>query len=128
LPQDQTGNRLPSQPKHKVAMTLIHDKPLAAGSSLSFVGTWAYNGSMYPTIGNVGLYEIPSYSRFDASARWTSKDQIMSVQLYVNNLLDEIGLNEFVASGGFGGQVFLGSPNNHREIGLTFRYSPDLTR
>ena len=128
LPQDQTGNRLPSQPKHKVAMTLIHDKPLAAGSSLSFVGTWAYNGSMYPTIGNVDLYEIPSYSRFDASVRWTSKDQIMSVQLYVNNLLDEIGLNEFTASGGFGGQVFLGSPNNHREIGLTFRYSPDLTR
>jgi len=128
LPQDQTGNRLPSQPKHKFAMTLIHDKPLAAGSSLSFVGTWAYNGSMYPTIGNVDLYEIPSYSRFDASVRWTSKDQIMSVQLYVNNLLDEIGLNEFTASGGFGGQVFLGSPNNHREIGLTFRYSPDLTR
>ena len=128
LPQDQTGNRLPSQPKHKFAMTLIHDKPLAAGSSLSFVGTWAYNGSMYPTIGNVDLYEIPSYSRFDASVRWTSKDQILSAQLYVNNLLDEIGLNEFTASGGFGGQVFLGSPNNHREIGLTFRYSPDLTR
>ena len=128
LPQDQTGNRLPSQPKHKVAMTLIHDKPLAAGSSLSFLGTWAYNGSMYPTIGNVDLYEIPSYSRFDASVRWTSKDQILSAQLYVNNLLDEIGLNEFTASGGFGGQVFLGSPNNHREIGLTFRYSPDLSR
>ena len=128
LPQDQTGNRLPSQPKHKFAMTLIHDKPLAAGSSLSFLGTWAYNGSMYPTIGNVDLYEIPSYSRFDASVSWTSKDQILSVQLYVNNLLDEIGLNEFVASGGFGGQVFLGSPNNHREIGLTFRYSPNLTR
>ena len=128
LPQDQTGNRLPSQPKHKFAMTLIHDKPLAAGSSLSFLGTWAYNGSMYPTIGNVDLYEIPSYSRFDASVRWTSKDQILSAQLYVNNLLDEIGLNEFTASGGFGGQVFLGSPNNHREIGLTFRYSPDLSR
>ena len=127
LPQDQTGNSLPSQPKHKAAMTLIHDIPLAGGSSLSFLGTWAYNGSMYPSIGNVDLYEIPGYSRFDASMIWSSKDQSLSAQLYVNNILDKIGLNEFVASGGFGGQVFLGSPTNHREIGLTLRWSPDVS-
>jgi outer membrane receptor protein involved in Fe transport len=127
LPQDQTGNQLPSQATHKAAMTLIHDVPLADGSFLSFLGTWAYNGSMYPTIGNVNLYEIPGYSRFDASMIWTSKGQNLSAQLYVNNILDEIGLNEFIASGGFGGQVFLGSPTNHREIGLTLRWSPDLS-
>ena len=45
---------------------------------------------------------------------------------FVNNALDEIGLNEFVASGGFGGQVFLGSPTNHREYGLILRWTPDL--
>ncbi|MGI9233675.1 MAG: TonB-dependent receptor [Woeseiaceae bacterium] len=126
LPQDQTGNQLPSQPNHKAAMTLMHDRDLTGGSSLSFLGTWAYNGSMYPTIANVDLYEIDAYSRFDASATWTSSDQDWSAQLYVNNILDEIGLNEFIASGGFGGQVFLGSPTNHREIGLTIRWTPDL--
>ena len=128
LPQDLTGNQLPSQAKHKAAMTVIHNMGLANGSSLSFLGTWAYNGDMYPTIGNVDLYEIDAYDRFDASVTWTSTDQNLSAQLYVNNVLDEIGLNEFTADGGFGGQVFLGSPTNHREIGLTLRWSPDLSR
>jgi outer membrane receptor protein involved in Fe transport len=126
LPQDQTGNQLPSQPNHKAAVSLIHDRGLPNGSSLSFLGTWAYNGEMYPTIANVDLYKIPSYDRFDASVTWTSEDESWSAQLYVNNILDEIGLNEFVASGGFGGQVFLGSATNHREIGLTLRWSPSF--
>ena len=124
LPEEQTGNRLPSQPKHKTALSLMHEMGLDDGSSVNFLGTWTYNGSMYPTIGNVELYKIPSYHRLDAAVSWTTQDEKWSTQLYVNNLLDEIGLNEFVASGGFGGQVFLGSPTNHREIGLTVRWSP----
>jgi hypothetical protein len=44
----------------------------------------------------------------------------------VNNVFDKIGLNEFVASGGFGGQVFLGSPTNHREVGVTVRWTPEF--
>ena len=99
---------------------------LSDGSNLSFLGTWAYNGDMYPTIGNVDLYEIEAYDRLDASVTWTSKDEQWSAMLYANNLLDEIGLNEFVASGGFGGQVFLGSPTNHREYGLILRWTPNF--
>ena len=124
LPEEQTGNQLPSQPNHKAAISLLHDKALPGGSTLGFLGTWVYNGSMYPTIGNVDLYKLPAYSRLDGAVNWTSQDQKWSAQLYVNNLFDEIGLNEFVASGGFGGQVFLGSPTNHREIGVTVRWTP----
>ncbi len=124
LPEEQTGNRLPSQPKHKTALSLMHEMALDDGSSVNFLSTWTYNGSMYPTIGNVDLYKIPAYHRLDAAVSWTTQDEKWSTQLYVNNVLDEIGLNEFVASGGFGGQVFLGSPTNHREIGLTVRWSP----
>ena len=126
LPSDQTGNQLPSQANHKASTSILHNMDLGNGSSLSFLGTWAYNGSMYPSIGNVDLYKMPSYSRFDASATWTAADEKLSVQLYINNLTDEIGLNEFIASGGFGGQVFLGSPTNHREIGLTMRWMPQF--
>ena len=126
LPEDQTGNQLPSQPKHKAAVSLIHDRELANGNSLGFLGTWTYNGSMYPTIGNVDLYKINAYSRVDGAITYTNHDQNWSAQFYVNNLLDKIGLNEFVASGGFGGQVFLGSPTNHREIGVTLRWSPSF--
>ena len=81
---------------------------------------------MYPTIGNVDLYEIPSSNRFDGSATWTSADEEISVMLYVNNITDEITLNELIASGGHGGMVFLGSPTNHRELGITMRWTPQL--
>ena len=126
LPSDQTGNQLPSQANHKASTSILHNMDLGNGSSLSFLGTWAYNGSMYPSIGNIDLYKMPSYSRIDASATWTAADEKLSVQLYINNLTDEIGLNEFIASGGFGGQVFLGSPTNHREIGMTMRWMPQF--
>ena len=126
LPSDQTGNRLPSQAKHKAATSVLYNMEMAGGSSWSLLGTWAYNGSMYPTIGNVDLYEIPSSNRFDASATWTNAAEEVSVMLYVNNLTDEITLNEFIASGGHGGMVFLGSPTNHREMGITMRWTPNF--
>ena len=99
---------------------------LSNGSKLNFMGTWTYQSEMYPTIGNVDLYEINGYDRLDLSVTWIDPDETWSAQIYVNNALDEIGLNEFVASGGFGGQVFLGSPTNHREYGLILRWTPDL--
>lgn len=126
LPADQTGNVLPSQAKHKAATSLLHNVEMSGGSSWTLLGTWAYNGSMYPTIGNVDLYEIPSSNRFDGSATWTSADDEISVMMYVNNITDEITLNELIASGGHGGMVFLGSPTNQRELGITMRWTPQL--
>ena len=126
LPTDQTGNMLPSQARHKASTSLRQDVALSGGSNLSLLATWAYNGHWYPTIGNIDLYRIPAHSRFDASATWTSADEQLSAQFYINNITDEISLNEFIASGGHGGQVFLGSPTNQREFGLVVRWMPQF--
>jgi len=126
LPSDQTGNQLPNQPKNKLAATLVHNIDLAGGAALSLLGTFSYTSSMYPTIANVELYKIPAYERVDLSLLYNSPDDTWSAMLYVNNVLDEIGINDFVASGNFGGQSFLGSATNHREIGLTLRWSPSF--
>ena len=126
LPTDQTGNQLPAQPNHKLAASLIHNMDLAGGAELSFLGTYAYTGSMYPSIGNVDFFEIPAYDRVDLSMQYNSPDKTWSAMLYVNNVLDEIGINEFNGSGNFGGQAFLGTVTNHREIGLTLRWSPEF--
>jgi outer membrane receptor protein involved in Fe transport len=123
LPTDQTGNQLPAQPNHKLAATLIHDMPLADGGGLSLMGTYAYTGSMYSTIANIDLYEIPACNRFDVSAQYSAPDNAWSAMLYANNVADEICVNEFNAGNGFGGQAFLGSVTNKRVIGLTFRWN-----
>ena len=124
LPSDLTGNQLPAQPNHKLAATLIHDVDLVRGSALRFVATYSYTGSMYPSIANVERNKVPSHDRVDLSMTWFSSNDEWSTMLYVNNVLDEIGLNEFRAQSGLGGQVYLGSPTNHREIGLTIRWAP----
>lgn len=126
LPTDQTGNRLPAQPNHKFAGTLIHDIPLRGGSTVSLMGTYSYTGSMYSTIANLDLYEIPSCQRIDMSATYAAADGGWSAQLYANNVADEVCVNEFNAGNGFGGQAFLGAVTNQRVIGLTFRWSPSF--
>ena len=105
LPTDQTGNMLPSQARHKASTSLRQDVALSGGSNLSLLATWAYNGHWYPTIGNIDLYRIPAHSRFDASATWTSADEQLSAQFYINNITDEISLNEFIASEATGASI-----------------------
>ena len=126
MPADQTGNRLPSIAKHKAALSLVHDYDLSRAGSLSFVGTWAYNGAQFPTIANVDLYEIPSYNRFDTSVTYRSSNENWSAMLYVNNVFDEIGLNAMTAADNFGGQPFLGFATNHREVGVVLRWTPEF--
>ena len=125
LPTNQTGNMLPSQANHKASTSVLHNMSLDNGSRVDLLVTWAYNGAWYPTIGNVDLYKVKAHSRFDASATWTAANEQVSAQFYINNLTDEIALNEFIASGGHGGQVFLGSPTNHREMGVIVRWMPE---
>ena len=125
LATDQTGNMLPSQAKHKASTSVLHNMALGNGSRVDLLVTWAYNGAWYPTIGNIDLYKVNAHSRFDASATWTAANEQLSAQFYINNLTDEIALNEFIAAGGHGGQVFLGSPTNHREMGVIVRWMPE---
>ena len=124
LPADQTGNQLPNQPKHKAAATLSYEFPLSGGSSLTFYGTYNYIDEAYPTIANVELYKMPSYSRVDLSASWFNSDQTVNVQVFANNVFDEIGINEFMMDGNLGGNLALAQLTNHRYMGLRVRYTP----
>ncbi|MDA0791150.1 MAG: TonB-dependent receptor [Proteobacteria bacterium] len=118
-PRDNTGNRLPQQPKHKGALTLAYSQPMWDGTA-SYLTTWSYTGARFPSIGNIGYQKIDSYSRWDIRASWTSGDEVWSATVYVQNVLDEIGITEFVdcCSGGW-----LSEP---RQVGLQVRWRPDL--
>ena len=124
LATDMTGNQLPMQPKHKLAMTLAHERPIANGSRLNLQATYTFNGSQHPNIGNIPDYEIPSYTRMDVNAMWTSSDQHWSVMAFAQNVFDEIGLVEYLPISGLGSNPSLGYPTNHRELGLQLRYRP----
>jgi iron complex outermembrane receptor protein len=124
LETDQTGNRLPMQPEHKLALTAGLNIPLGAGGDLQLLATYAYTGEQYPDIANIPLYEIPSYDRWDASVTWTPRSDQWAVTLFAKNIADEIGIVEFQPVSGNGGFPMLGYLTNPRQIGLQLYWRP----
>ena len=124
LPTDLTGNRLPMQPQHKLAVTLSHERTLPNIGEIQLLGTYSFTGDQHPNIGNIPDYEIPSYGRWDAAVHWTSLDGKWSASAFVQNILNEIGLVEFLPISGLGSNPALGYPTNPREFGVQLRYRP----
>ena len=117
-PREVTGNTLPQQPKHKGALTLHYTQPLENLGSLSLLTTWSYIGERFADIGNVSYQSLFAYSRWDVRATWESPDHAWRVTGYVQNALDEIGIQEFADN-----NVWL---TEHRQIGVQVRWQPQL--
>ena len=105
-PNDVTGNQLPQQPNHKMALTLVHTMPTAFGQ-MSFLGTYSWTSERFADIGNFHTYDIPAYSRLDLRANWTSLSDTWRVTAYVQNVLDNVGLVEFFPASGIGDRYIL---------------------
>lgn len=116
--RDNTGNRLPQMPNHKGAVTLAYTQPLETAGTVEGLVTWSYTGSRYPSIGNLGYRVLPAYSRVDVRTTWQSADEVWAVTGYVQNLLDEIGIQEYAFDWGW-----LTEP---RQMGIQVRYRPQL--
>ena len=96
---------------------------------LTYAGTYSFIASAYPTIANIDMYKLPSYDRLDLSVGWSNAKDTLSMQLFVDNVMDEIGLNEFLINNGLGdsmSNMAIGYPTNHRQFGLRMRYTPSL--
>lgn len=123
LPTDMEGHQLPMQPNHKLAMTLAHEQTLDNGSFLLMQGTLSFVDDQHPNIGNIPDYVIPSYKRLDANLVWTSADEQWRVAFFMQNVLNEIGLVEYLPISGLGSNPALGYPTHPREIGVQVRWS-----
>ena len=124
LPTDQTGNRLPKQPENKLALTATWFKSLASAGHLSFQSTYAYTDSVYPSIGNVGIWELPSFDRVDVGGTWSSPSDRWSISLFLKNILDEIAVLEYLPISGNGGVPALGFVTPPQEAGVQLRFRP----
>jgi iron complex outermembrane receptor protein len=122
LETDQTGNRLPMQPEHKLALTAGYNIPLGGGGDLQLLATYAYTDEQYPDIANIPLFTIPSYDRWDASVTWTPRSDQWAVTLFAKNIADEIGIVELHT--GLSNDPFLAYLTNPRQIGLQVYWRP----
>ena len=130
------GTTLPMQPEHKAAGTLTYVRPLDGNrGTLELLGTASWSGEKFPQAQNIEEQVIPAYSRVDLRGTWTSADEQWAVTVYVQNVLDEIGLVEFQPRGGNGGSGGLssfeiippiGKLTEPRQFGLQARWRPQL--
>ena len=131
LPQTHTGNTLPQQPKHKFGLMINYSQPLDGDlGTIDLLSSYSYTGERFSSIANEDFWKIPGYGRLDLRGTWTSANERLSATLYVQNVLDEIGVVEFnpqVRFGGFPGfGVALGVLSDHRQVGLQLRWRPQI--
>lgn len=100
---DLTGNQLAMQPNHKWALTVAYTMPMpnlmrSPGSlgMLRFLSTYSYTGDRHPNIANVPEHKMQGYGRWDLRVQWTAESGRWSAGVFVQNVLDEIGLIEYL--------------------------------
>lgn len=121
IPRDHTGDELPQMPNHKFAVTVAYSLPMAERGSWQILGTWSYTGARWPQrAGNIKKNEIPGYNRFDIRANWHSADGQWSTSLYVQNIMDKIGISESISID------LQGSLTEPRQVGVQVRWRPQI--
>ena len=118
LPTDNTGNQLAQQPNHKFALTAAYKMPLSERGTLQFLTTYSYTDSRHPDVGNFDVNKIRAYDRWDIRINWLSDSGKWSAGMYVQNVLDEIGLVEYIPVLD-GGALRMGTLTESRSVGFT---------
>ena len=79
-PTDFGGNSLRMQPEHKMSAVASYAVPIPGDrGSLDVTAIMSWRDQMYPDESNLDIYAIPSYTRWDLRANWTSPDGRYSV-------------------------------------------------
>ena len=115
---------MPQQPHHKLSFTVAYTTPLQELGTLQLLSIYTYTGERWPNIGNVPIQQLPSYSRWDLRANWTSTDKQWAVAGFVQNVLDKIGLQEFIPLNL--GQPAMGRLTEPRQFGVQVRWRPQF--
>ena len=123
-PVNFRGNSLRMQPKHKMSTAASYAVPMPAErGNLDVTAIMSWRDQMYPDEANLDIYAIPSYTRWDLRANWSSPDGRYSVSGWVTNLLDHVQVQSYSPRDGNGVTAAVhGTVTDERRIGLTFNY------
>ena len=130
LPTEMTGNQLPMQPNHKWALTASYTMPMPNLSEskvplgvLQFLSTYSYTGERHPEIANTPSHKMRGYGRWDIRAYWRSDSGKWSAGVFVQNILDDIGLIEYLpVNPNTNASPPLGTLTDHRRAGAYLRW------
>ena len=104
---------------------MAYTTPLQDMGTLQLLSIFSFTGKRWPNIGNVPIQEIPSYERWDLRANWTSVDEQWAVAVYVQNVLNKVGLQEWIPTSTVG-QPAMARLTESREFGVQIRWRPQF--
>ena len=118
------GHSLRMQPAHKLSAAFTYDVPMPESRGrMDVVAIMNWRDQMYPDEGNLDIYAIPAYTRWDLRANWVSPTGQFTVSAWVTNLLDLVQVQSYSPRDGNGVTAPVhGSVTDSRRIGLTFGY------
>jgi len=104
------------------------DVPNLLGT-VQLLSTYSYTDDRWANIGNVPGQEIHAYGRWDLRANWHSTGGQWSASLFVQNVLDDIGIRELNLRPVRGGLSYVGlntqvtgTLTEPRRVGMLIRY------
>jgi iron complex outermembrane receptor protein len=107
------GKSIPQSPKFKSTVAVSYDLDLGDAGTLSPMGTWLHSSSYYVTDRNTPLDFQKSYDKFDASLRWSDKNDRTFVEIYGDNLTNRAVLLSGVIGRRQRMQVSYGAPRTY---------------
>ena len=124
-PKEWSGGTLPQQPEHKAAVTLAYENTFASiPGTFLWLGTFSYRGEMYPEVQNIESQKMRAHKRLDLRASWTSPSEKWSASVFVQNVMNEIGLVTYLPFNDHENPSYppYGTLTDPRRIGVVLRW------
>lgn len=112
------GNDLARAPDSKQTVTANYNVPMASGASLDLNMTLIKSSDYFMEATNVGVSRVPSYTTYNAYARYQNAAGDTEVTLWGRNLNDELMIRHSIV-GSFGGSVELYHPPRTWGVSVT---------
>jgi iron complex outermembrane receptor protein len=119
-PREWTGGRLPQQPAHKGAITVLYENSFdGVPGTFHWSGWLNYTGERYPYAQNLDSQVMRAYNRLDLRAGWTSPNGKLSATGFIQNVMNEIGLVAYLPQNGGANTLYppLGTLSDPRRVG-----------
>ena len=121
-PSNINGNQMPRIPEVKGGAWAQYTTPLFNTGRLELFLSWSWIDEVFFSEFEEATDAAPAYDRWDFRATWTSPDDAWSAALFVNNVLDEIGIRQVTRGGEGSNYLRTGVTTDPRLFGLEVRY------
>jgi hypothetical protein len=116
------GNQLSRVPEWKWGTFGQYLMPIGDMGNVEFLLSYTWIDDVYFSSFESDEDKAPAYGRWDTRATWTSAEEDWVVAVFVNNVLDEIGIRQIDRTTEGSNWLRKGSTTDPRLYGLEVRY------